>query len=333
MKNRGFTAFLLVISLLLSLGIFALGDSSSTPELSSSTAYVPPTKPPATPEPTSDLSFAEFPDVDYAGAEEEPAQESTDDVFNILLLGSDQRIEGTKDTGRSDCIMLASVNFTTGDIKLISFERAIIVPIPASLTPDGSTSDLLTHAYRWGGAELMKSVLKDCFGVEADAYVHVDFDTFVFIFDAIGGIDVELTAQEAFGMDCGYALGTGAEVHNYVAEGWNHLDGHDTLVYCRLRVTDDDWARQQRQRNVLCQVLKKASGLSLTELNTLANKVLYFSDTDLSFLQIAKLMLHSSQLLNCEVEELQVPGKNEASDKINCDFAQETLRISEFIYG
>ena len=85
-----------------------------------------------------------FPDI-------EPIQKSG--VVNVLFLGTDFAIGADGSRGRADSNMLCSLNTRSGEIKLVSFERGIGVPVP------GHGSDLLTHAYQWGGPELSKSII------------------------------------------------------------------------------------------------------------------------------------------------------------------------------
>ena len=170
----------------------------------------------------------------------EPAQDS--DIVNILFLGTDYQLSA-EERGRSDSNMLCSLNTRSGDIKLVSFERGIGVPVP------GRGTDLLTHAYHWGGAALSQSIISQMFSIDVKGYVQVDFGSFASIVDAIGGVDVELTELEAQALSG--AISTQVWAWGDVHEGWNHLGGHDTLQYCRLRSIDSDWNRQRRQRTVL----------------------------------------------------------------------------------
>ena len=107
---------------------------------------------------------------------------SDNDVINILLLGTDMPIPGTDDTGRCDMTMLCSLNKKTGDVKLVGFERAIGVPVPKY------EDDMLTHVFQYGGGEFMQETINKCFRVDVDAYIHVGYEMFPQVIDAIGGI-------------------------------------------------------------------------------------------------------------------------------------------------
>ena len=250
--------------------------------------------------------------------------ENADKIFNILLLGTDERLPGTSDRGRADVTMLCSLNMRTGDIKLVSFERGIMVPIP------DRGNDLLTHAYKWGGADLSVSLIEDLFDVEIDAYAQADFERFAEVIDILGGIDMELTQLEAIGVsDMVEEDHTGyARLH----EGMNHMDGTQALCYCRLRRFDDNWARQERQRKVLAACQVKLNDLSITDATALIRKVVDMIDTDLSIKDLASLLLHVNDFMNGKCTTMQVPENIPGKENVSCDFTAEGERITDFIY-
>ena len=239
--------------------------------------------------------------------------ESTADIVNVLLLGTDIRVPGTEDPGRADSTMLCSLNMKTGDVKLISFERGIYVPIP------DMGQDLLTHAYHWGGAALSQSIIEQCFLLDVAGYAQVDFNNFKLVIDTIGGVDIELTESEAAALR--------------LPAGLNHLNGAQALSYCRLRSVDSDWERQQRQRTTIAAALKQVRSLSLPELDSTMNTLLPLIHTNLSKTQISRLMLNAPKFIQGDVSQLQVPDRNWNDGYIKCDFDYEHKKITNFIYG
>ena len=256
-----------------------------------------------------------FPDI-------EPIQKSG--VVNVLFLGTDFAIGADGSRGRADSNMLCSLNTRSGEIKLVSFERGIGVPVP------GHGSDLLTHAYQWGGPELSKSIISQMFSVAIDGYAQVDFSGFAGIIDAIGGVDVELTEMEAKALNGAIATNvwTWVEVH----EGMNHLGGHDALEYCRLRSIDSDWHRQMRQRNVLEQIQKSCRKMSPLTLLKLANEVLPMGRTNLSRNEVKTIIRALPKLMRGDVTQLQVPDKNGSHGTIRCVPDYEARKIANFLY-
>lgn len=240
------------------------------------------------------------------------------DVINILLLGTDMRIPNTNDPGRADAIQIISLNRSTGAIKLISFERGIMVPVP------GHDKELLTHSYRWAGPDYMLSLFTDYFLLDMAGYAQVDFEAFIEIIDAIGGIDIELSAMEAWALRNDY--------YRHLAEGVNHMDGSLALAYCRLRRIDSNWVRIERQRKAIQAVLYKVKGMSIQELNALADVVLPLIHTNLSKNQITSLMLSAPKFLGVTAEQMTVPKRTPGRGAY-CDFQAEAERLQEFIYG
>ena len=262
--------------------------------------------------------------IDLSAAESLPKDKN---IMNILLLGTDEKLAYTHDIGRSDCVMLVSLNHKTGDMKLISFERGIMVDVPPELA-EGRTEDLLTHAYRWCGADFVVETIEKLFGVPIDGYAQVDFYEFIDVIDAIGGIDMDIEYMEAIMMNHGEPVTTDA----HMLLGKNHLDGHDAMVYCRLRSPDDDWARQERQRKTVLAVIEKLKTLSLREAVSVMDKIVPLVHTNLSASACSSIVLHAKRFLNGEITQLQVPEKNQNPDgSITCNFPEQAERIRKFI--
>ncbi len=239
-----------------------------------------------------------------------------DDVVNILLIGSDMRIPNTDDIGRGDVTMLCSLNKKTGAVKLASFERGIGVPW------EGHDWLMLTSFYRFNGASATTKVLGDCFAIDFDGYAHVDFESFREIIDAIGGVDVELTAGEAGAIGLPYS-------------GMNHLDGEHALAFCRLRAIDSNWERTGRQRRTIQAILTKAKSMNLSELNNLANTVLPMIDTDLDNETITGLMMNLAKFAGKSADQLMVPDRDHilpgGMGYNKADFEYEAERIRKFL--
>ncbi len=229
-------------------------------------------------------------------------------VINVLLIGSDYRIPYTSDPGRADVTMLCSLNKKTGSIKLVSFERGIMVDVP------GVGTDLLTHSFHWGGAELTTQILRENFLLDIAGYAHVDFDSFSALVDAVGGVDITLTDTEA------WALG--------LPSGANHLDGASALRYCRLRSIDSNWQRIARQRTTVQAILDRVKNMSVTELDRLSQTILPLIHTDLSKSEITSILLNAPKFLGVTAEQMTVPDNNDQ----HCDFQYESERLKDFLY-
>ena len=193
-------------------------------------------------------------------------------VLNIMLFGSDER-PGETGYGRSDTMMLLSIDNRNKKLKLTSFMRDTYVNVPEW----GDTK--LTHAYSYGGPALAIETIERNFGIDIDRYAVVYFDTFPGIVDTLGGIEVEMTQTEADVMN----ESVGPEFANFT-EGKNTLNGATALVYVRIRYgVGDDFGRTQRQRDFMLQVLNKVKGTrDVGTLLTLLTKILPGVTTNIS---------------------------------------------------
>ena len=151
-----------------------------------------------------------------------------DNVINILLIGQDRR-EG-EGRARSDSMILCSVNKKAKTITMISLMRDMYVQIP------GYQDNRINASYAFGGMTLLDACIEENFGVVVDGNVEVDFSGFTGIIDAVGGIDIELTASEAKYLN---RRGNWDFENNagtwQLQEGLNHLTGSQAFAYSRIR--------------------------------------------------------------------------------------------------
>ena len=250
-------------------------------------------------------------------------------IVNILVLGTDLPLPGTGDLGRCDSTTLLSMNLLNGKIKAISFERGINVFVKTV-----GRYDLLTHAYSYEGAIGMISAIENSFGVDSDGYIQVNFDTFAQIVDAIGGVDIDLTDVEVTALNNEGFIYSGVTTQAYVTPGRNHLNGHDTLEYARLRSVDDNFGRQQRQRTVIQAMINQIRKLPLFRLNHAANKILPLVHTNLPKVTLSRIFFHAPFFIGAKLQQMQVPEKEgSASYTMSVfSFQREAERIAEFLY-
>ena len=253
--------------------------------------------------------------------------------FNVLLLGTDERSEEFSVDARSDCTILLSLNFKDHTAHLVSLERGIGVPIP------DLEDDWLTHAFRYGGADLMIDTVSEQFDVDVDRYVRVNFYAFEQIIDAIGGVDITLTDIEAQALNG--EVYTNATTKHPVHPGLNHLDGYDALQYARQRFIDDDWHRVQRQRTVLQAAVEQTKHVNLIQINRLLDKVLPLVQTNLTKKEINSLLPQAPFFLGVKLEQMTLPLKGTFGNKLTSDgrslmlldFEENARILNEFIYG
>ncbi len=141
-------------------------------------------------------------------------------ILNIMLIGSDSMSTG--DHGRSDSLMVLSLDLRHKKIKVTSLMRDIWVKIP------GQGNDRLNAAYAYGGPKLTIETIEKNFGIYIDRYAIVDFEGFSNIIDALGGIDLELSSAE-----CAYINKYSGDKHTLKGSGMKHLTGLQALHYSR----------------------------------------------------------------------------------------------------
>ena len=273
--------------------------------------------------------------VDYAGLEEMqtlpviPEREivRSDDVINILVLGTDSYDGALTKYARSDAMILVSINKTDKTVKLVSLERGMGVYMETG--EKAGEWDLLTHAFRWGGAKLVCDCVEAHLRVEVDHYVRVTFNTVVTVVDAIGGIDVELTENEAWAL---------REHNNSLTAGKNHMDGETALRFARLRKIDSDWQRVERQRKVILAAVEALKGANLKQLNTLLDTTLPLIQTDMTMLEITELMLYAPNFLQSEFDQMTIPkqgtyGYKNGITGFAVDYEVNSQILKDFLYG
>ncbi len=225
----------------------------------------------------------------------------SDDVINILLMG----IDGGSKTfpyGRSDAMIVVSINKVTKKIKLISFSRTAYVSIP------GYENTRLNHAHGYGGPQLVIRTIEDNYKIRIDNYVSTTFSAFQELIDAVGGVDITLTSAEAKALKSKLT----ANGYNYVGKGAYRLNGAMALEYVRLRKIDTDRERTQRQRNVLTSLANKAKSMNVFELNLVLNRILPYITTDLSKMEIVSQLVNVPTYLSSDFEQCVLPHKSSA---------------------
>ncbi len=196
------------------------------------------------------------------------------DVYNILLVGSDTR--ESDGIGRSDTMMLISINKTEKRIVATSFLRDLYVYVPEK----GYTK--INAAYAYGGIELLLDTLKYNFSIEIDRYIAVDFYSFIDIVDILGGLDVDVQEDELYWLNqyihaSNLLLGEPEDdgYLDYADGSYQHLSGKQALAYSRFRyVGNGDFTRTERQRKVVNLLFDKLKSISPSTLIELLDTIL-----------------------------------------------------------
>ena len=184
---------------------------------------------------------------------------------SVLLLGVDQR---PGERGRSDSIMVMTLNPTRNESRLISIPRDTKVDIVGK-----GTNDKINHAYSFGGPEMAIKTVEKFLNIPINYYAEINMEGFTSLVDAVGGVtvnnDIDFTVS-----------GTHFPV------GKVNLDGESALKFTRMRYEDPrgDFGRQMRQREVIAQVANKlSSDVSVSNFNAIMDVVGKNAQTNVSF--------------------------------------------------
>lgn len=289
--------------------------------------------------------LADLENAEAVKAEGEVFQDS--DVYNILLIGTDDRTEKFSSNARGDTCILLSVNKENNKVSLVSFERGIGVPVLWG--PYEGQWDWLTHTFRYGGPDMMVQEIRDNFKIDVNRYVRINIRTLVKVIDAVGGIDVYLNQTEADHLNhpegtftAGYAKSAGVQDEvEEVKPGLNHLNGATAMVYARTRAIDDDWHRIRRQRRVIIAAQRQLSELSAADILTTLDSIVPLIQTNLSEAEIANLMTLAPAFMGEDVEQMTVPARGtygsmsgmDGRGLFAVDFETNAALIREQLYG
>lgn len=200
------------------------------------------------------------------------AEENLSNFRNIAIFGIDSREDTYSKGNRSDCIIIASINNQTKEVKLVSVYRDTYVNI------EGHGLDKITHAYSYGEAPLAIKTLNENLDLNIKEFVAVNFDAVQEIIDNIGGISMQITKEEV------------EHIPGITKAGTYNLTGEQALAYARIRyATGGDYKRTERMRDVLTAVVEKVKTLDVSGLNKLVDTVLPRLYTNISASDIFSL--------------------------------------------
>lgn len=217
---------------------------------------------------------------------------STGDYTNIALFGLDSR-DGELDGGvQSDCIMVASINNKTNEVKLVSVFRDTLLKVGDKKYGKANS------AYNIGGPTDAIALLNRNLDLDIEKYISVNFNVMADIVDDIGGIEVDMTEEEVEWTNkyCGEtaAVVGRAPKTTLSGSGVKKLDGIQAVSYARIRYTEGmDFKRTQRQRIVLEKIVEKAQKANIITLNNIINSVMPQVSTNLTTGNMFALAAHA----------------------------------------
>lgn len=227
-------------------------------------------------------------------------QFSRHDPISILLVGVDQR---PGDVGRTDSMIVATVNPTTNTTTLVSIPRDTKTQILSTKDPSKDDITKINAAYAYGGIDMTIDTVENFLNVPIDYYVQINMQGFKDLVDAVGGIDVN--NQYAFSLD-GVTLQTGPQ----------HLNGTQALEYARMRHQDPrgDFGRQQRQREVISKIIHQGASIStLANYNNILTALENNIETNLTMDDIIGIQANYKSAAK-SIQTVEIPGDGKNTD-------------------
>ncbi|MCI6770348.1 MAG: LCP family protein [Oscillospiraceae bacterium] len=278
-------------------------------------------------------SASSYNDFIYKWANNGGELRKSKNVINVLLLGLDSE-DALEKGGRSDTILLASLNKKTKKIYLTSFFRDTWTYMNIG---GEDRYNKINSAYFYGGDEALIDTFEKNYKIDVDYYCAVDFSSFTDIINALGGITVEVQQYEAE-----YINRT--TVHTIDYGPAVKLNGWEALVFARIRKSDSDSdvSRTRRQRLVISAFIESAKGASLSQLNNALDKLFKYVKTDLTKMQI---LGYAAQALSGGWMDYEIEQVNLSDPEIFCtgyvgnsavvfvDFPMVAEKVQKAIYG
>ncbi|UYG93843.1 LytR family transcriptional regulator [Cytobacillus firmus] len=217
--------------------------------------------------------------------------------FSVLMLGVDER---SGDKGRSDTMIVLTVNPNDKSIKMLSIPRDTRTEIVGK-----GFEDKINHAYAFGNEEMSMATVENFLDIPLDYYIKVNMEGFKDIVDAVGGITVN--SSLAFNQS-GYQF----------TEGSNSLDGDAALAYVRMRKQDPngDFGRQDRQKQIIQGVIKKGMSFnSLTNFDDIFGALGKNVRTNMTFAEIKDIQKNYRDAADT-IEQMTISGNGQTINKI-----------------
>ncbi|MDN4492184.1 LCP family protein [Ureibacillus aquaedulcis] len=238
---------------------------------------------------------------DKREAKVEPLQ----DNVSILFVGvddSEERGQGS-DHSRSDALVLATLNNKAKTVKLVSIPRDSYVYIPYI---DGE--DKITHAHAFGGTLASIETVEELFDIPVDYYVRMNFNAFIDVVDALGGIEVDVNIPYAF-----YELDENDNKSIYLEPGLQQLNGSEALSLARTRKHDSDIMRGQRQQDIIKAIAQKASSVtSISKYDDILEAIGDNMKTDMTFDEMKSFFSYFTEGIP-QIDALTLNGYDDTS--------------------
>lgn len=239
--------------------------------------------------------------------------------ISILLLGTDTGALGRSYKGRTDSMMVVTLNPTTNKTTITSVPRDTAVTIPGFASQSPSK---INAAYAWGQAKTTIDTIQKMLNIPIDFYALINMGGLEKVIDQVGGVDVTPTLSFTY---AGYTFKKGIKTH---------MNGKKALAYSRMRYDDpdNDYGRQKRQRAVLMALVKKSGSISTLLNQSFISSLAKQTQTDLTFDDLTSLAQnYRSATKNLKETHLQGTGKELNDQSMEVMKKSELQRVTNFI--
>lgn len=255
---------------------------------------------------------------------------------NVALFGVDSRDGNLGKGNRTDCIIVASLNNETKEIKMVSVYRDTLLDLS-----DG-TFQKCNAAYSYGGPVMAINMLNKNLDLDIQDYVTVDFGAIADAIDLLGGVEIEVTEAELPYINQYIpetAASAGKETAYIESAGLQLLDGTQATTYARIRSTaGGDFTRTERQRTVIEKMVEKAKKADLVTINNIINKVFPQVSTSFTLSEILNYALAYSEYtlagnMGFPVEKSTDTISGFGSIVIPEDLTSNVSKMHDFLFG
>ena len=213
-----------------------------------------------------------------------------DNIEKIIIMGIDEEPGGR---GRADTVILAIINTTNPEVKLLSIPRDTRMAIP------GRRDDKINHAHAFGGPELLIETVNDFFDIEVDKYIRLDFGSFREVVDILGGMEYYVERRMFYPAE-GIDLRPGLQM----------LDGDKALQYVRFRGATGDVGRVERQQNFIMEFInQKLAARYVLRIPELVREINQNVDTNFSITEMVSIGVAMRNLEPEKIHMEMLPGQ------------------------
>ena len=259
--------------------------------------------------------------------------------WTVAVFGVDSRDNSLGKGNQSDVIMIANLNRSTGEIKLVSVFRDTYLNIN-----DKNTYNKINAAYASGGPEAAVKAINKNLDLNITHYATFNWKAVATVINILGGVEIDISPAEFHYINAFITetvKGTGIGSTQLKSAGVHNLDGVQAVAYGRLRLMDSDYARTERQRIVIAKAFEKVKTAKLSTLNDVVGHVFEMSATNIGFEDLAGLVKDVAKYHLGETSGFPA-ARGEArikigSDKLSCVIPQtlesNVISLHNFLFG